>query len=99
MRIYFPDLNDAELALFELARASIDFNGPDCDCGEACELGIEPVCEEVFLSAHVSDREEIVRLIKDEAEVEEFRIEVYDDEESAAGARKEARENAFNHSD
>jgi hypothetical protein len=100
MRMYFPNIDDAELALFELARFGISFNGPDCECGKACELGINPVCEEIFLSAHTSDRERIVELIRDEAEVEEFRIEVYNGkEESAAGTRKKARENAFNHTD
>lgn len=98
MKIYFSDVNDAELTLFELVRYSIDYDGPSCECGNGCELGCEPTCKEVFLSANSSDRERIVELILEEADVTDFRIEVEDvEEKTTASAGKERRHDAFNH--
>ncbi len=95
MKIYFMDTNDAELTLFELVRNSINYYGPTCECGGGCELDCEPTCKEVFLSANSSDREEIVILIIEEADVTDFRIEVEDVKETATSARKEKEDYTF----
>ena len=75
MRVYSSSIHALEVIIFEVAATNtfLPILGPSCTCGNMCELGLPPTCDDYFIEMAVDVKESTIQIIR-ELELEDIKI-------------------------